>query len=55
MLACQNGHYEAAALLLNAGANTDQRSPMERTALQIAQENGRSDIEELLKERKDGI
>ena len=50
MLACQNGHYDAAVLLLQAGANTEQESPMERTVLEIAQENGRSDIETLLRE-----
>lgn len=41
MLACQNGSLGVVVMLLDAGANTRPRSPMMKTALQIAKENGR--------------
>ncbi len=50
MVACQGGHEEIVRLLLQAGANVKPRSPMERTALEIARENGRTKIALLLQE-----
>jgi ankyrin repeat protein len=44
MVACQNGHEDVVRLLLNAGATREARSPMNKNALEIARENGRSSI-----------
>jgi Ankyrin repeats (3 copies) len=40
IVACQGGHMEVVRLLLMAGANLEPRSPMGRTALEIAREHG---------------
>ena len=50
MVACQKGYEEIVRLLLRAGANIKPKSPMERTALEIAQENGRTSIIMILDE-----
>ena len=44
MLACQVGSLSIVCMLLDAGANTEPRSPMFKNALEIARENGRVDI-----------
>ena len=44
MVACQGGHAEVVKLLVMAGANLELRSPMEKTALEIAREHGWVDI-----------
>lgn len=51
MLACQTGNLEIVGLLLDAGANVQPKSPMFKTALEIAKENARTDIVEYLIER----
>ncbi|KAI9790138.1 MAG: hypothetical protein M1816_005338 [Peltula sp. TS41687] len=48
MVACQGGHEEIVRLLLQAGANIEPKGPMEKTALEIAQENGRTIIVKIL-------
>jgi ankyrin repeat protein len=50
MVACQGGHEDVVGLLLDQGANVEPKSPMERTALEIAQENGRTAIVKMLEE-----
>lgn len=52
MLACQSGSIEIVRILVQAGASTAPRSPMRRTALQIARENGRVEITEYLESIK---
>ena len=51
MVACQVGSLEIVTLLLDAGANPVPKSPMFKTALEIAMENGKSDVAEYLKNR----
>jgi ankyrin repeat protein len=51
MLACQNGSIDIVGLLLNAGANTQSRSPSFKTALEISKENGRTDVVEIISAR----
>ncbi|KAK3933560.1 ankyrin repeat-containing domain protein [Diplogelasinospora grovesii] len=51
MLACQSGSKAIVKLLLGKGASMAPRSPMFKTALEIAGENGRTDIVKLLKQR----
>lgn len=51
MVACQVGNLEIVTLLIEAGANPSPRSPMFKTALEIAMENGKSDVVEYLKGR----
>jgi len=41
MLASQGGHREIAVMLLHRGVNIEVKSPHSKTALEIAQENGR--------------
>jgi ankyrin repeat domain-containing protein 50 len=48
MLACQSGSVEIVRLLLDAGANTQSRSPLLKTALEIAKENGRTDVADFI-------
>ena len=48
MLAAQNGHLVIAQLLLNEGVRVEPRSPYQPTALNIAKENGKEDMIELL-------
>lgn len=48
MLACQIGSVEIVRLLLDAGVNTQSRSPLLKTALEIAKENGRTDVIETI-------
>ncbi|KAJ6036183.1 hypothetical protein N7540_000462 [Penicillium herquei] len=50
MLGCQQGHVEIVSLLLRSGANLRPMSPMNRTALDIANENGRIEIVQMLTE-----
>jgi ankyrin repeat protein len=50
MVACQGGHEDIVGLLLGQGANVEPKSPMERTALEIAKENGRTGIVKMLEE-----
>jgi len=50
MTACQNGHEEIVRLLLEAGANTEPRSPLKRNALEVARENGRTAIAKMLED-----
>jgi ankyrin repeat protein len=51
MVACQIGSLEIVRRLLDAGANPQARSPMFKTALEIAKENGRVEIVSYLEER----
>jgi ankyrin repeat protein len=44
MVACQMGSLEIVKTLLDAGANPYPKSPMFKTALEIAKENGRVEI-----------
>ncbi|KAI4112737.1 MAG: hypothetical protein LQ345_006153 [Seirophora villosa] len=53
MLACQSGHREIAEILLARGVNTEVRSPHNKTAMDIALENGWMEIEQVLKEFRD--
>ena len=48
MVACQIGKLEIVEMLLYAGANTEPRSPMFKTAPEVARENGRSEVAEFL-------
>ncbi|KAJ5714167.1 uncharacterized protein N7483_011348 [Penicillium malachiteum] len=50
MLGCQQGHVEIVSLLLRWGADLRPRSPMNRTALEIANENGWIEIVQMLTE-----
>ena len=50
MVACQNGHQEIVRVLLQAGANTEPRSPLSKNSLEIAKENGRAEILKILEE-----
>ncbi|SLM34906.1 Ankyrin repeat-containing domain [Lasallia pustulata] len=51
MVACQIGNLEIFTMLLDAGANPEPKSPMFKTALGIAKENGRGDIAEYLEKK----
>ncbi|KAK0704394.1 hypothetical protein B0H67DRAFT_557217 [Lasiosphaeris hirsuta] len=51
MVACQVGSSDTVAMLLDAGANLEPRSPMFKTALEIAKENGRTELVAYLEER----
>ncbi|KAK8136420.1 ankyrin [Apiospora sp. TS-2023a] len=51
MVACQVGSLDVVRLLLDAGANPEPRSPMLKTALEIAKENGRTHVTQYLIER----
>lgn len=51
MVSCQIGSLEVVAMLLDAGANPVPKSPMFKTALEIARENGRTDVAEYLMRR----
>jgi ankyrin repeat protein len=53
MVACQGGHTEVVRLLLQAGANVELKSPLKRTALEIASERGSADIIKILKDYND--
>jgi ankyrin repeat protein len=48
MVACQNGHEPVVRMLLEAGANVEPRSPLQKTAREIAKENGRIKIFNIL-------
>ena len=48
MVACQVGNLEIVKLLVEAGANPEAKNPTFKTALGVAEENGRSDIIEYL-------
>ena len=48
MTACQNGHEEIVRLLLEAGASTRPRNPLNKSASEIARESGRTAIVSLL-------
>lgn len=48
MVACQVGSLDIVQMLVNAGANTQPRSPMLKTALDIARENGETNIVDFL-------
>jgi ankyrin repeat protein len=54
MVACQNGHEDVVRLLLGVGATRGARSPMSKNAVEIAKENGRSGILELLEQDVSG-
>jgi len=54
MVACQVGSLGIVTLLLDAGANPEPRSPMLKTALEIARENGRAEIVEYLERQRGG-
>ncbi len=51
MVACQAGSLEIVIMLLDAGANPLSKSPMFKTAVEIARENGRMHIAEYLMQR----
>ena len=51
MVACQIGSLEIVTMLLDAGANPEPKSPMLKTALEIAKENGRTEVVAYLEER----
>lgn len=51
MVACQVGSLEVVVMLLDAGANPEPKSPMFKTALEIARENGKLDVVEYLEKR----
>ena len=53
MLACQVGNVVIARMLLDYGANTEPRSPMYKTALEIARENGRLELVTILEHIED--
>ena len=48
MLASQGGHVEIGKILLERNVNTEARSPHDKTALEIAKENGRIDMASIL-------
>ena len=48
MLASQGGHVEIGQILLERNVNTEAKSPHEKTALEIAKENGRLDMASIL-------
>lgn len=48
MVACQVRNLEIVEMLLYAGANAESRSPMFKTALEIARENGRSEVADVV-------
>ncbi|KAI0451144.1 ankyrin repeat-containing domain protein [Xylaria acuta] len=50
MVASQVGSLQIVAMLLDAGANPDSQSPMFKTAVEIARENGRMDVAEYITE-----
>lgn len=51
MVACQTGSLQVVMLLLDAGANPEPKSPLFKTALEIARENGRTDVMNYLTQR----
>jgi ankyrin repeat protein len=51
MVACQIGSLEVVSMLLDAGASMGPKSPMFKTALEIAKENGRVDVARILEDR----
>jgi ankyrin repeat protein len=51
MVASQVGNLEIVAMLLDAGANPEPKSPMFKTALEIAKENGKLDVVVYLEKR----
>ena len=51
-IACQNGHVDAARLLLEKGAEVDRATKKGSTPLGIAQKKGHSAIIALLKEHQ---
>ncbi|KAL9072549.1 MAG: hypothetical protein Q9161_003561 [Pseudevernia consocians] len=53
MLACQGGHSEIAQILLDLNVDTEVQSPHGKTALEIAQENGRLGMAHILKRKND--
>ena len=53
MLASQGGHEEIAVMLLRLGVNVEVRSPHDKTALEIARENGRREMVRILEEATD--
>jgi ankyrin repeat domain-containing protein 17 len=53
MLACQSGSKTILELLLDRGACLTPRSPMFKRALDIAKENGRTEIVKILEQRLD--
>ena len=53
MFASQGGHMEIAQLLLERNVNTEARSPQDKTALEIARENGRMDMVLILEFARD--
>ena len=53
MVACQNGHPDTVRVLLQAGANTEPRSPLSKNCMEIAKENGRMEILKILEEHED--
>ena len=55
MVACQNGHQEIVRILLQAGANTRPRSPLSKNSYEIAKENGRVEILEILEKHEDAF
>ena len=54
MLACQGGYDELAQILLDLGVDTEVISPYGKTALAIAEENGRSGTARILMDRQRG-
>ncbi|KAL9629954.1 MAG: hypothetical protein Q9204_004982, partial [Flavoplaca sp. TL-2023a] len=48
MLACQGVHKEIARILLENGVSTEVKSPYDKTALEIALENGWKDMEMMI-------
>jgi ankyrin repeat protein len=48
MVASQIGNLEIVIMLLDAGANPGSKSPMLKTVVEIARENGRTDVAEYL-------
>lgn len=49
MLASQGGHQEIARILLEKGVNTEVKSPHDKPALEIALENGWTEMEPILR------
>ncbi|KXX77505.1 Ankyrin-1 [Madurella mycetomatis] len=54
MVASQVGNLEIVAMLLDAGANLEPKSPMFKTALEIARENGKLEVAEYLERQLQG-
>ena len=51
MVASQKGHVGIVRLLLEMGASTKPKSPMEKTALEIARENGNGEVATVLQSK----